>query len=596
MALQSTSTSGEYLTRTATVINHNSAYTAFMWVRLDSDANTYVHFIHIGGNPDAYDGNTDFIGTDADGTSLRWGVAGGSSNTFTAGAGLTVSGWYWIAMVRESVTSFKTYYGTNNTDGALLSTITSDVTSRASATAMRVLSYNGFGTVGTAAHARLWTRALTLTELHAEAASGTVVDATNIWSAADFDGANVADAALDDSGNSRDWTVTGTLDLVSGPSLGPSGPSITSLSDNTPTNGQSITITGTGFGATQGSGSVVVGGVTQTVTSWSDTSITITVVRGVNRYGTSLTLTVSDGTNSDTDSVTLQPDAGWAFVLLGTLGSTGVLVTSPALASGDGVHYETVGGDVVVYSDGTFSADPTVTEFDFEAWTPSLGWGSIATQTLTSGSSGTLARTNANDTSTATGSVTILATLARTNANDTSSASGNTTVIGTISRTNQNDTVVAVGTTTIQGTLAKTNQDDTMSATGSVGSSSTGSVDVTNQNDTSSANGSPVATGEASTTNNNDTLSATGSSGSAVSGTVNTTNQGDSSSASGTTTILGTIVVSEQRDVVVIAGTTIIVGSLTKTNNNDTVSATGSSGDPVAGGTSQLPLTGAGHT
>lgn len=226
MALQSTSTSGEYLTRTATVINHNAANTAFLWVRLDSDANTYVHFLHIGGNPDAYDGNTDFLGTDADGTTLRFGCAGGASNTFTTGPALTVGDWYWLALVRESATSLKVYIGTDGTDGSLLATITDNVSGRASATAMRVLSYNGFGTVGTAAHARFWTRALTLAELHDEAASATVADTANIWSAADFDGSNVADAALDDSGNSRDWTTTGTLDLVSGPSLGPTAPTI----------------------------------------------------------------------------------------------------------------------------------------------------------------------------------------------------------------------------------------------------------------------------------------------------------------------------------------------------------------------------------
>jgi len=69
-----------------------------------------------------------------------------------------------------------------------------------------------------------------------------------------------------------------------------SAPTISSVTPTTFANGQTgIVITGTGFGATQGAGSVRIGtsssnpatgAVTQTVTAWSDTSITITAVRG----------------------------------------------------------------------------------------------------------------------------------------------------------------------------------------------------------------------------------------------------------------------------------------------------------------------------
>src|SRR6266851_2774554 len=44
--------------------------------------------------------------------------------------------------------------------------------------------------------------------------------------------------------------------------------------------GCSITITGTGFGATQGSSFVSFNGITATVTNWSDTSLTVTVPAG----------------------------------------------------------------------------------------------------------------------------------------------------------------------------------------------------------------------------------------------------------------------------------------------------------------------------
>jgi hypothetical protein len=87
------------------------------------------------------------------------------------------------------------------------------------------------------------------------------------------------------------------------------------------------------------------------------------------------------------------------------------------------------------------------------------------------GVTGTVAYTNANDTSAATGTTTIVGTLARTNANDTSAASGTTTITGTLATTNANDSVVASGSAgAITGTVAYTNNDDTAAAVGAAGS------------------------------------------------------------------------------------------------------------------------------
>lgn len=167
-----------------------------------------------------------------------------------------------------------------------------------------------------------------------------------------------------------------------------------------------------------------------------------------------------------------------------------------------------------------------------------------------SGVTGTLARTNANDTSSATGTTTVVGSLAKTNVNDTSSATGTTTIVGSLARTNANDTSAAQGTTTVVGSLATTNANDTISASGSVGAAVSGTLAVTNANDTSAATGTTTVTGTLAKTNVNDT-----------------------SSASGTTTILGT---------------------LTTTNGNDTLAASGTSGTPVVGTGTRLPLTGAG--
>src|ERR1700676_2237216 len=55
---------------------------------------------------------------------------------------------------------------------------------------------------------------------------------------------------------------------------------ITSVSPTTGSPGTSITITGTGFGSTQGSSTVTLGSMAGQVISWSDTQVVATVVAG----------------------------------------------------------------------------------------------------------------------------------------------------------------------------------------------------------------------------------------------------------------------------------------------------------------------------
>jgi hypothetical protein len=196
-------------------------------------------------------------------------------------------------------------------------------------------------------------------------------------------------------------------------------------------------------------------------------------------------------------------------------------------------------------------------------WVPAAAGGGV---------SGTLATTNANDTSAATGTTTVTGTLAKTNANDSSSASGTTTVTGTLARTNANDTSAASGTTTVTGTLAKTNANDSVSASGDVGGNITGTVNYTNANDTSAASGTTTVTGSLAKTNAN-----------------------DSASASGTTTVTGSLARTNANDSVVASGAAgTVTGTVNVTNDNDTSSASGTAGNPVIasqGGGGWLPQT-----
>ena len=130
------------------------------------------------------------------------------------------------------------------------------------------------------------------------------------------------------------------------------------------------------------------------------------------------------------------------------------------------------------------------------------------------GSTGTVAYTNANDTSAANGTTTVTGELAATNANDTCSASGSVgnSVSGSVSYTNENDTSAASGTTTVTGSLARTNANDSCTASGTT--TVVGTLATTNANDTSAASGvSGAITGTVAYTNANDVCSASGTAG-----------------------------------------------------------------------------------
>ncbi len=107
----------------------------------------------------------------------------------------------------------------------------------------------------------------------------------------------------DGSGNGRTPTLTGTLTTESSPTLtGASPPTISSVTPASFANGVAgIVIAGANFGASQGAGSVVisptdnvndVNAVTQTVTAWGASSITITSVRSTLPLATNLYLFV----------------------------------------------------------------------------------------------------------------------------------------------------------------------------------------------------------------------------------------------------------------------------------------------------------------
>lgn len=125
---------------------------------------------------------------------------------------------------------------------------------------------------------------------------------------------------------------------------GASGPTLDTV-PATAYPGQSRTLAVSNAGATQGTGGITIGGVAQTVTSWSDTSITFTTVQGTNKYATSLTIELTtDGgdTASDTIELIVEP---------GTGGYVDVVSPETTDTSAFAYQAETAGGDPVATGD-----------------------------------------------------------------------------------------------------------------------------------------------------------------------------------------------------------------------------------------------------
>jgi len=189
----------------------NAAYTIMGWVYLSSDLNDYTHFFHTGGQ-EVYDGDTDFVGTDTDGTTLRAGCAGGTSDSFTTGSALTVAQWYHIAMIRSSATSLKVYL--NAVEDL---SYTNDVSSRVMSPLMTVGQYNGKNVNGRIAAIKVWDAALSTDELSSERYSLLPCRWANLW--AYLPTLSAGSLEKDYSGNGRDFTVNGTLTVEDNPPI-----------------------------------------------------------------------------------------------------------------------------------------------------------------------------------------------------------------------------------------------------------------------------------------------------------------------------------------------------------------------------------------
>jgi hypothetical protein len=122
-------------------------------------------------------------------------------------------------------------------------------------------------------------------------------------------------------------------------------PSITSLSPTSGVDGSSVTITGTNFGASQGSSTVSFGGVNAAITSWSKTSIKATVP------------SLAVGAANVTVNVGRVSSNAAAF----TVTQAGSFSLSPSAATLSIAQGASAAGTITITDQGSFTAPVTLT-------------------------------------------------------------------------------------------------------------------------------------------------------------------------------------------------------------------------------------------
>lgn len=159
--------------------------------------------------------------------------------------------------------------------------------------------------------------------------------------------------------NAYDEALQSNLTITSytGYGGGGSAPTITDAGDESYVNGETgIVITGTSFGASQGTGSVKISptddvddanAVAQTVTAWGDTSVTFTCVKGSLAFNTNLYLFVTkDGGYSNASGHVVQI-AGTrklkVFTHSSAAGATGVDIAVYAAPTTEPIHGALIG-------------------------------------------------------------------------------------------------------------------------------------------------------------------------------------------------------------------------------------------------------------
>jgi hypothetical protein len=172
----------------------------------------------------------------------------------------------------------------------------------------------------------------------------------------------------------------------------------------------------------------------------------------------------------------------------------------------------------------------------------------------------------------------ITGNLSLSEASDTVSSSGALSISAGSSITESQDSVASTGQASIAAVLSLTEANDSLSSDGTIASSGiTGSLSVTETNDTASSAASVSLAAALSITESADTVSA--SSALSSSGLLSLTEANDSISASGLLSVAASLSKTEDADIlsaIASIASSSITGNLSLTEANDSVSSTGS--------------------
>jgi hypothetical protein len=209
-----------------------------------------------------------------------------------------------------------------------------------------------------------------------------------------------------------------------------------------------------------------------------------------------------------------------------------------------------------------------------------------------SGTTGTLAITQASQTIAAAGGTTVGGTLAATQAGQTLIAAGRVLVSGALAVTQTNQTLSAAAAIGTSGSLIATQANQTVAATGRI--TVGGSLAATQASQTIVAAGALLITGGLITTQANETLIAAG--GISVSGGLTAGQAGQTLVAAGGPRVGGVLTATQAGQTIIAAGSSQIVGGLTVAQANEVLSGSGTVLSGLGGGlnVSQAPQTLAG--
>lgn len=192
-----------WLTRTASPINHNAAYTACGWVYCDSVTTGSIQIVYMARTNDFLDSDYLYV-TDTGDLMFKVDTAGAGSATELVAA-VSAGTWLWVAIVRTSATSARAYVGTTAS-----AEITVNVAVRGATTAEFHGAANDYGWLdGRLSRWTYWSRALSTDELAAQSRRSMPINANGLHSWCPMlEGNRLADL----SGNGRPWTNTATSD------------------------------------------------------------------------------------------------------------------------------------------------------------------------------------------------------------------------------------------------------------------------------------------------------------------------------------------------------------------------------------------------